>query len=216
MSATLPFTSEQFFDVFGAYNEAVWPLQIVAYLLGFVVAALSFWQGAISNRVIAGILAGLWIWTGVVYHGYFFAAINAAAYLFGAAFAVQGAIFLDLGVVQRNLRFGFTPGARAVAGFVLILYATIAYPLTGLVAGHSYPRMPWFGIAPCPLAIFTFGLLLALKQACPWWVVAIPILWSIVGGTAAFLLEVPQDWALPVSAAATLALLVGIRLPLLR
>lgn len=30
----LPFTSVQFFDVFVSYNNALWPLHIVAYALG--------------------------------------------------------------------------------------------------------------------------------------------------------------------------------------
>jgi hypothetical protein len=34
--AMLPFTVDQFFSVFGAYNNAVWPTQVVAYLLGAV------------------------------------------------------------------------------------------------------------------------------------------------------------------------------------
>ena len=29
----LPFTVEQFLDVFAQYNQAVWPIQIVAYVL---------------------------------------------------------------------------------------------------------------------------------------------------------------------------------------
>ena len=39
----LPFTREQFFAVFAAYNEAVWPVQYLAYLL-----ALAMHDGAAS------------------------------------------------------------------------------------------------------------------------------------------------------------------------
>jgi hypothetical protein len=28
---TIPFTVEQFFDIFGTYNTAIWPAQVVAY-----------------------------------------------------------------------------------------------------------------------------------------------------------------------------------------
>jgi hypothetical protein len=37
--AMLPFTVDQFFSVFGAYNTAIWPAQVVGYLLG----AASIW-----------------------------------------------------------------------------------------------------------------------------------------------------------------------------
>jgi hypothetical protein len=33
----------------------------------------------------------------------------------------------------------------------------------------------------------------------PWWLLVIPFAWSLIGGSAAFLLGVPQDWALLVS-----------------
>lgn len=36
----LPFDSETFFNVFMAYNSAIWPLQIVLYLLSLLVLAL--------------------------------------------------------------------------------------------------------------------------------------------------------------------------------
>ena len=38
----LPFTFEQFMTVFANYNNAVWPTQALAYLLGAVALALSF------------------------------------------------------------------------------------------------------------------------------------------------------------------------------
>lgn len=38
----LPFTREQFLAVFVAYNEAVWPTQVLAYSLGLLMAASSF------------------------------------------------------------------------------------------------------------------------------------------------------------------------------
>ena len=28
------------------------------------------------------------------------------------------------------------------------------------------------------------------------WLLAIPFIWSLIGGSAAFLLDVPQDWVL--------------------
>ncbi len=37
----LPFTVEQFFSVFGSYNTAIWPVQIIAYLLGACAVALA-------------------------------------------------------------------------------------------------------------------------------------------------------------------------------
>ena len=89
----------------------------------------------------------------------------------------------------------------------MVAYAMIAYPIIGLAVGESYLAMPLFGVTPCPLLIFTFGLM--LWAACAqWWLWIVPLLWSLIGGSAAVLLSVPQDWALPISAVLSL-LIIG-------
>lgn len=75
----LPFTAEQFLNVFREYNTAIWPAQVVAYLLGLGAIGLSFRRTSGSDRLIGGVLAALWLWMGAVYHLTFFRAINQAA-----------------------------------------------------------------------------------------------------------------------------------------
>ncbi|MGE3701698.1 MAG: DUF6064 family protein [Hyphomicrobiaceae bacterium] len=87
----LPFTIDQFFGVFAAYNISIWPAQVGAY----GVAALALWgiaaRHSSGSRVAASVLAIFWLWNGIAYyHLFFFSAINPAAYLFGAAFILQG------------------------------------------------------------------------------------------------------------------------------
>lgn len=117
----------------------------------------------------------------------------------GALFVLQAGVFFHAGVVRGHLKFGRRDGASAWLGWALIAYATVAYPLLGKLAGHEYPGMPMFGITPCPVTIFTFGLLLLATAPVSRRVLAIPFVWSLVGGSAAFLLNVPQDWLLLVS-----------------
>ena len=73
----------------------------------------------------------------------------------------------------------------------MIVYAMLLYPAIGALAGQSYPAVPVFGVAPCPLVIFTFGVLL-LADPLPLRLLIVPLLWSLVGGSAALLLQVPQ------------------------
>lgn len=67
--------------------------------------------------------------------------------------------------------------------------------------------MPMFGITPCPVTIFTFGLFLLTTKPIPRRLLVIPVIWSLIAGSAAFLLAMPQDWLLLVSGVAVLALL---------
>jgi hypothetical protein len=204
----LPFTREQFLGVFVTYNDAIWPLQIVVYLFGIIVVALLFQPARSSGRMIAGVLAAMWAWTGVVYHGLFFAPINAAAYLFGALFLLQGGFLAYAGVRHDRLRFGFQPGLAAWVGAAFIVYAAVLYPLIGMATGHAYPEMPMFGVTPCPVTIFTFGMLLLTTQRLPRELLVIPLVWSLIGGSAAIVLGVTQDWLLLVSGFIAIPLIV--------
>jgi hypothetical protein len=58
--------------------------------------------------------------------------------------------------------------------------------------------MPSFGV-PCPTTLFTAGLLLSLEPGgpgAPWYLLIIPLAWTLIGGSAAILLGVLPDVAL--------------------
>jgi hypothetical protein len=192
----IPFTSKQFFDVFAAYNTAIWPAQVLAYVLGLLAVILAVRPRPGFGRMIAGLLALFWIGMGIAYHLVFFSAVNPAAWAFGFVFVAQGVLFLVLGVVMARLTFSFRLGLRAIVGAAFILFAFLVYPLLGTFAGHAYPRAPMFGVAPCPSTIFTFGLLLWARRPVPFYLLIIPLLWSLVGMSAAVSLGVPQDYGL--------------------
>ena len=192
----LPFARQQFLGVFADYNTAVWPAQVVAYVLGLIVVAALLRPSSRGQRVAASVLAVMWVWTGVVYHGIFFARINPVALVFGALFVVQGVLFVIAGVARRRLVFGHSAGPASVLGWALVAYAAVLYPLLGQSTGHPYPTQPMFGITPCPVTLFTFGVLLLTLAPVPRWLLIIPLAWSLVGGSAAFMLGVPQDWPL--------------------
>jgi hypothetical protein len=192
----LPFTREQFLGVFAEYNTAVWPVQVVAYVLGLIVVVALLRPSLLGHRLAASALAAMWVWTGVAYHGLFFARINPVALAFGALFVVQGLLFVIAGVAGRRLVFGHSAGFASALGWALVAYAAVLYPLLGQSTGHAYPAQPMFGITPCPVTLFTFGVLLLTSAPVPRWLLIIPLAWSLVGGSAAFMLGVPQDWPL--------------------
>lgn len=205
----MPFTREVFLGLFEQYNAAVWPAQPVAYALGLLVllSALKPYKG--SGRLIAAVLAAAWIWNGVAYHMLHFATLVWAAWAFGFLFVVQGLMFLGSGVLRGRLAFRFQGGVTGWIGIGMALFAMAAYPLIGALTGQGLPRIPPFGLAPCPTAIFTLGMLLLAAPRVPMHLLVIPLLWSIVGGAVAWQIDIPQDLALP--AAAALAVVLGLR-----
>ena len=206
---SLPFTTEQFLNVFSLYNNSIWPAQIFLNILAFAAVLLCF-RPHPPSAVIAGILAALWVWTGSVYHMAFFSSINPAAYVFGSLALLQGAVLAYFGVIRHDIPFGFRKDISGYTGALFLAYALVAYPVLGFFLGHAYPASPTFG-APCPTTIFTFGILLWTAPHVRWYIVLLPLIWSIVGSSAAFSLGIREDIGLLVSGIAGTALLVGRR-----
>jgi hypothetical protein len=194
--AMLPFSRDEFISVFVAYNNAIWPAQVAAYLLGAAIVALMLWGGAYNRRIIALAIATMWLWTGVAYHALFFTPINPAAYLFSALFVAQAVLLVAHGVLWNGMAYSRPAGIAGWTGVGLVAYSALFYPLIGVFMGHPYPEMPMFGVTPCPVTLFTFGLFLLAKPPLPVSLLIVPVAWSLMGGSAAILLSIPQDWLL--------------------
>jgi hypothetical protein len=203
----MPFTTEQFFDVFRRYNSAVWPMQWVLYGIAVGAVLLVVRGSARDGRVVSGILASLWLWMAVAYHFAFFAVINRAAFLFGALFVGEALLLFLVGVKQKQLVFRVRADAAGVAGACLVTYALLVYPILGYALGHKYPSSPTFGL-PCPTTIFTFGVLLWSERNVPLRLILIPAAWSLLGVSAAFSLGVLEDYGLLVAGAIATTLVV--------
>jgi hypothetical protein len=201
-----PFTEEQFLNNFAQYNSGIFPAQIFLYLLAGLATYLVFNKRTFSNRFISGILAFLWLWTGVVYYIIYFSAINKPAYLFGILFIIQALMFLKYGIFDRKLSFRFNKDRYGFTGMAMILYALVLYPIFGYLLGHVYPYQPIFG-APCPTTIFTFGLLLWIPSKLPKRILIIPLIWSLVGFSAAFAFGILEDVLLLVSGVVAVGLI---------
>lgn len=200
-----PFTVDHFLNVFREYNEAVFPVQIIFFVLGMLAVFLAVKPMRYSASIISSTLAFFWIWMGVVYHLIFFTAINPAANLFGAVFILQGILFVYLGVFRDRFSFKFRVDRYGIAGVVLIVFAMVVYPVLGSIAGHTYPASPTFGL-PCPTTIFTLGFLLMNRKGVSVPVLIIPVAWSVIGFTAALSFGMVEDVGLLVAGILTVTL----------
>ena len=194
----LPFTVDQFLDVFAAYNELLWPVAIVLWLASARMV-LDYYRRRTNVTLSVRLLAVHWLWAGAVYHWVFFSSINTAAWLFGGLFVSEGLAFAWLGKTRERVESSTTSRARRVLALGLMTYA-LFYPALVLPGAHSYPRVPTFGL-PCPTTILTAGFLIGAAPL-PRVIAIIPVLWALVAGSAAFLLGVTADVMLLVAALA--------------
>jgi hypothetical protein len=195
----LPFTREQFFELFGAYNEVLWPAAVALWVVSAVVVALRLTAPHPHDRWIGALLVWHWTWSALAYHVAFFTRINPAAWLFAALFLCQAVLFFRVGVVRRGLSFAPWGNAWAPLAWGLIAYS-LAYPVINAIEHRSLWRIPTFGL-PCPTTIFTAGVLM-LATPRYWSLSTVPVIWSAIGGSAAFLLGVHADVALPLAGVA--------------
>jgi len=207
MLMELPFTNEQFFEVFERYNTDFPFAGTVLTATALAMVALLFVGTAGAARAIYLFLGLLWAWTGIVYHGLYFSIINPTAFVFGAMFILQSALFITTGLFSRSPVFSLRRDVQGILGACLILYALVAYPLIGIASGHEYPRAPTFGL-PCPLTIFTFGMLLFASNRRRWYLIIIPTGWAVIGTSAAIFFGIWQDLALLVAAIIVIILLM--------
>jgi hypothetical protein len=192
----LPFTREQFFDLFAAYNAALWPAALALWTASAAIVVLRLSVRQPRDRSVSALLVVHWAWSALAYHVAFFTRINSAAWLFAALFLGQAVLFFRVGVVQRRLSFAPWDNAWAPFAWTLIAYS-LAYPFINALDHGSLLRIPTFGV-PCPTTIFTAGVLMLATPRC-WGLAIVPVVWSAIGGSAAFLLGVNADVALPVA-----------------
>jgi hypothetical protein len=206
---SMPFTGDQFFEVFAAYNAAIWPVQIIAYALGLIAVAMLWSNWSIGKQLVLTILAIMWLWIGFAYHLNFFAPINPAAKGFAAIFIVQAILLLASSIDRDSLQLEVRRDLRSFLGLAAIFYALFVYELLGYLSGHGLMRGPLFGVAPCPTTIFTVGVLLLARGKPVIWLAIIPVIWSIVGVSAAVLFDVREDIALAVTATILVIVLIA-------
>ena len=170
-------TEKGAFDFFGRYNNAIWPMQVVVYVLALVAVYLAFKKYKSSDRIIAAVLAIFWLWNGIMF---FFpiGGSNVMWYVGAALFSIQGILFL-IGAAKPNVSYRIGTDIYSLTGIVLILYGLIGSPLVGALVGHLYPRMALVGLFPCPLITFTFGLLLCTDKV-PKYLLVVPFLWGLL------------------------------------
>jgi Family of unknown function (DUF6064) len=136
----LPFSRRDFIEVFGAYNEAVWPIEI-AFWVGTVAVLIALHSGRRWDRLLNGILAAQWLWSGLIYHAFFFTRINPAAAFFACLFIIQGGLFIIACYQDRlTYRLELSRGWSLI-GISLVVYA-MAYPAIALVSDLEFPKMP--------------------------------------------------------------------------
>jgi hypothetical protein len=201
----VPFTADQFYEVFAIYNRQFGIAVAGWWITCLVYVAMAARNPAAWSRLLTFVLAALWAWNAIAYHAVLFTRINPAAWLFGALFAIESGLLIWAGA-RRPLEYFSSTRPLLGIGATLVVYSLL-YPFLSALS-HAYPATPTFGV-PCPTAMLTIGLLLTLRDRVPALLAVIPVVWALIGGSAATLLAVPTDYVLLVAGTVLMVMLIA-------
>jgi len=192
-------TVEQFFKVIENYNLFVFPMQIIWIALSTIALLMYFYRNNKTNFFVGLLLGFIWIWGGIVYHLSFFTAINKAAYGFGILFIIQGILLIINVFSCKDTLPEKTNHIRKNFALFLIIFAIFIYPVLVYFIENNFNTIITLGL-PCPTTILTFGFILLLSEKVKVYLLIIPLLWSLIGTTAAAKFGVYPDIMLIISA----------------
>jgi len=179
------FTLNDLLLIFERFNLAVWPLQIIAYILGLLAVFFAIKQTKHSMKIVLLILSFFWLCFGIVFCLKYWAPSYQYAYGFGFLSIIQGILFL-ISLFKPNLLDSPRSKLHFTLGILIILYAMAVYPLIGYFLGRVYPKSLPFGLVPCPTTIFTFGMFLLLNKKFPRYYLVVPGIIAVAGLLAVY------------------------------
>ena len=173
-------TGEQLLEVFANYNLQIWPMQILAYMLGVIALFLVFHKYKWSIWVISSILAFFWIWVALMF--WLPSAMQGftLAYAFILLFLIEGILLLIQAFKPQGF-FGSNNKTTTAIALVMVGYAMVGYPLFGLLIGRDLPQTPPFALTPCPLVLFTLGMFLLTDSKVALWMILTPFIYGSSG-----------------------------------
>ncbi len=192
-------SQELFYQRMYEYNTAMFPVMILTNILGMLIILFHAKCWKFSDKVTGITLSFLWLWNGLVELIIFFGTVSTQYYVWGAFWILQGFLFFRQGVYKSNFDFKIRKDVYSYLGLLVISYALFIYPVLGFISKHGYPHGPIFGIAPCPVCIFTFGILMLNRNKLPIYNIIFPLLWSLTGLYAVIKLNVYQDLGLVIA-----------------
>jgi hypothetical protein len=197
----LLFSPRAYWRMVELHNRAVWPLQILALLLG---AAILIWvmrPHPWSSRAISVILAVVWMWVAWAFLWSRYSSINWAAAYVVPTFALQALLLGWFGGFRGRVHFEVGRSASGAAGLMLFLYALLVHPAMAKFAGRPFESVEVFGIAPDPTVIATIGLAtMTPSRALASLILIVPIAWCLVSWATLHAMGALEAWIPLISA----------------
>ena len=151
---------ENWWDTSGAYNNAIFPTQIIIMVIGIALTCFLFAKpNTKTSKLMKAYLAFTFAWSGIVFFLIFGKELPGT--FLGAPLFIITAILFAGDIFAKKTEFKL-PNARWHKYLTIFwILCAFIYPLIGLPLGHYYPKTCMFGVFPCPTTVFALALLAA-------------------------------------------------------
>ena len=210
----IPFGADGYSRLFANINETLWPWQLLA-LAGGIFLVFVCRRG--YTRLALLMLAMAWFVSGALFHYVYFSALVWAAHWFAYGFFIQAGLLIVAALIPDKTHQSDSRGAQTIepagnqrVGIVVLVLALALFPLLGIIRNNIPLQAEVFAVMPDPTCLATFGVLL-YRMRLSWWLLIIPILWSLISATISYVLGLYSGFLLLFMGCATaaLALLYG-------
>lgn len=201
----LLFSSGTYYRLFELYHRDVWPLQILAVLLGITILRLASRNPPRRGRLIAFFLAAAWLWVAWAYHLRHYATIAWFADYFALGFALQALLLIGSGVCCSHGLFQAEARAIRWAGPGIFLFSLLVLPVVVPLLGRDWRQTELFAMTPDATAIASLGLLLLCKGKTFWVLAFIPLCWCMISAATLWAMDSPAAF---ISALVALAVVI--------
>jgi len=207
LKSGLPYSLDVYRELMASYL-AVYGAVAASGLILAIALVFAVWRRRFPWRqrrwLVAGSLAGMWLWLAAVHQGRLMAEVNFMALPYAAGLALQAGLLLFWAAAGK----GRDP-APGREGLQIALFAIVLYPLISYAAGTPWQALDIPGTGPNATALFTAGMLLSLNA--PLWLYLLPLCWGAIAGVSAYLLGFPADYLVPAGIVIAAALAVRAR-----
>jgi hypothetical protein len=151
---------ENWWSTIGAYNNAIFPVQIVTMVIGVILTYFSFVKpNTRTNNLMKAYLASTFAWNGIVFFLIFGKELP-GTFLGAPLFIITAVLFAaDIWLGKTEFKLPDSRWHKYLTVFWVL--CAFLYPLIGLPLGHYYPKTCIFGVFPCPTVVFALALLAA-------------------------------------------------------
>ena len=180
LSDFILFSDRVYYRQFELYNQAIWPLHLIAILFSFVIIYVWWKKPAWAGRLTAAILIVSWLWVAWAFLFERFHQIHVVANWYAFGFVLQAGLITWYGIINNQFVLFAGSQLRKNIGIVLLFVSLIIYPFLALISGRSGLQFEMFSLFPDPTALATLAILVLCKVSSVLYV--IPVIWLLISG----------------------------------